>query len=163
MASWSYCSNLQRQNNSMPDPGSYSPVSLLSAVYKLFEKLLNARITYLPTTTNHFPNHNNTEFRPNYSCITAAFVLHETMLHNMSLGSNIYTAFVDTKQAFDCVLHTGLFIKLNQFGIKGKILRFIIKFYQNLKSTVYVNSHQSYWFPIHQSVRQGGMQSGVHY
>ena len=152
------------KNKSMSDPGSYRPVSLLSAVYKLFEKLLNTRInTYLRTNTKHFPNPQQHGFHPNHSCITAAFVLQETILHNLSLGSNVYTAFLDTKQAFDCVWHTGLFIKLNQLGIKGKIWRLIINSYQNLKSAVYVNSHQSDWFPVHQGVRQGGVQSGFYY
>ena len=70
------------KNKSMSGPGSYRPVSLLSAVYKLFENLLNTRInSYLHTNKKHFSNPQQHGFRPNHSFITAAFVLQETILH----------------------------------------------------------------------------------
>lgn len=152
------------KNKKMSDPSSYRPVSLLSSMYKLFERVLNKRIhSYLSCIKDNFPNRQQHGFRPGHSCITAAFCLQESISHNLSLGSSVYTAFLDTKQAFDCVWHTGLFLKLYQLGITGKVWRLIVNSYENLSSAVVVNSVQSGWFPIQQGVRQGGVQSGFYY
>ena len=96
------------KNKKMSDPSSYRPVSLLSSMYKLFERILDKRIvSHLSCTKDNFSNRQQHGFRPGHSCITAAFSLQESISHNLSLGSSVYTAFLDTKQAFDCVWHTG--------------------------------------------------------
>ena len=58
--------------------------------------------------------------------ITASFNLQETIAHNIELGSNCYVAFLDAAKAFDNVWHDGLFLKLFEYGIKGKPLNLIM-------------------------------------
>ena len=78
-----------------------------------------------------FPCPQQQGFQKQLSCLTAAFNLQETICANLDLHSNVYAAFLDTEKAFDTVWHSGLFYKLHNLGIKGKISR-IIK--HNLKS-----------------------------
>ena len=87
----------------MSDPSGYRPVSLLSSMYKLFERILDKRIVaHLSCIKDNFSNRQQHGFCPGHSCITAAFSLQESISDNLSLGSSVYTAFLDTKQAFDC-------------------------------------------------------------
>ena len=62
------------KNKSMSDPGSYRPALLLSAIYKQFEKLLNARKNTYSLIRSISQIHNIMgSAHANHSCITAAF------------------------------------------------------------------------------------------
>ena len=122
-------------------------------MYKLFERILDKRIvSHLSCIKDIFPNRLQHGFRPGHSCITAAFSVQKSISHNLPLGSSVYTAFLDTKQAFDCVWHIDLFLKLYQLGKTGKVWRLIVNSYKNLSSAVVVNSVQSDWFHRQQGV-----------
>ena len=128
----------------MSDPSSYRPVSLLSSMYKLFERILDKRIvSHLSCIKDNFPNRQQHGFRRGHSCITAAFSLQESISHNLSLGSSVYTAFLDTNQAFDCVWHTGLFLKLYQLGITGKVWRLIVNSYKKTSAVLLLLTQSS--------------------
>ena len=91
--------------------------------------------------------------------ITASFNLQETIAHNIELGSNCYVAFLDAAKAFDNVWHEGLFLKLFEYGIKGKTQNIIIESYKDMSSYIIVNSVKSTTFPVKQGVRQGCVTS----
>jgi hypothetical protein len=110
-----------------------------------------------------FPNPQQQGFQKDLSCITAAFNLQETVLHYNDHGSPVYVAFLDCKKAYDTVWRNGLFVKLHNLGLHGKILSLLDDCHIDNESTVIVNNQTSKWFPIEQGVRQGGVLSGFLY
>ena len=139
---------------------SYRPVTLLSVILKVFEKVLHNRITlYLSKSNIIFPNIRQQGFQTNFSCITAAYTVQEVIQYNLDQGSCTYAAFMDIKRAFDTVWHNALFVKLHDLGIQGKMWRILMELYNGLQSSVNLNRKLSQWFPVKQGVRQGGVLS----
>ncbi|MES9879586.1 MAG: reverse transcriptase family protein, partial [Sedimenticola sp.] len=139
---------------------SYRPITLLSVIYKLFEKIVHMRLQeWCSLSHKSFPNGQQNGYQKNLDSITTSFTLQETIAYNRELGSDSYVAFLDTAKAFDTVWHNGLFAKLLEFGIHGKFLRIIMNCYQNNYSCVLVNGMKSEVFPVMQGVRQGGIIS----
>ena len=136
------------------DPGSYRPVSMISVLSKLFERIKYNRLQ--GDTFTHFPNRQQQGFQNGLSCITAAFNLQETIYHQLEQRSNVYVAQRDIKGAFDAVWIDGLFYKLQQLGINQRIWRVLRNSYYGLKTIVRVGSSTSRPIDVKRSVRQGG-------
>lgn len=60
-------------------PDSYRPVCLLSCVLKTFEKIMLSRLQSLVLT----PNQLQQGFQRGLGCLTASFIVHETIYHNV--------------------------------------------------------------------------------
>ena len=138
---------------------SYRPVALLPCVFKVFENVVLNRIWKFCLHDKEFPNKQQQGFLPNLGCLTASFVLHETIYHNLELGSNVYAGFLDSSKAFDTVWRKGLLYKLYKLGVDGKIWTLIDDCHVSTESCVIVNQTQSRWFKVSQGVRQGGVLS----
>lgn len=138
---------------------SYRPVALLPCLFKIFEKIILSRISEFLTLSPHFPNAQQQGFQKSLSCLTAAFTLQETILHNIEQGNNVYVSFLDSSKAFDTVWREGLMFKLYNIGVTGKIWTLINNCHQHTTSSVIVNQMQSKWFSVNQGVRQGGVLS----
>ena len=138
---------------------SYRPVALLSCIFKLFERVIYTRVTENCLENISFPNKQQQGFQTNLGCLTASFVLHETIFHNLEMGNNTYVGFLDTSQAFDTVWRKGLMYKLHNLGIAGKMWTLIDDCHINIESCIVVNQTKSRWFGVNQGVRQGGVLS----
>ncbi|MCG8035095.1 MAG: reverse transcriptase family protein, partial [Candidatus Thiodiazotropha taylori] len=137
---------------------SYRPITLISTLYKIFESVLHTRLTnWSVEHDKKFPNLQQNAYQKHLGSLTVSFNLQETVAHNAELGSNSYSAFLDATKAFDNVWHEGLFLKLSEFGIKGKALNLIKASYTDMSSYILVNGVKSSTFPIKQGVRQGGV------
>ena len=123
------------------DPGSYRPVSMISVLSKLFERIKYNRLQ--GDTFTHFPNRQQQGFQNGLSYITAAFNLQETLYHKLEQRSNVYVAQLDIKGAFDAVWIDGLFFKLQQLGIVQCIWRVLRNSNCGLKTIVRVGSSTS--------------------
>ena len=146
------------------DPASYRPISLIPCFCKIFEKLLINRVqNFLSRENSSFPNIQQQGFQKQLSCITAAFNLQEPIFHCVEKNSRVYVAFLDFKAAFDSVWHEGLFEKLFELGLKGKILRIIMNTYSDLSCRIRVNGMTSDIVKIERGVRQGGVGSTFYY
>ncbi len=141
-------------------PDSYRHITLLSVIYKAFEKILHLRLQrWCKIKEIEFPNKQQNGYQKHLDSVTVSFNLQETIAYNRELGSDSFVAFLDTAKAFDTVWHNGLFFKLLNFGIKGKFLRMIMNSYSDMYSCVLVNGAKSGIFPLKQGVRQGGIIS----
>ena len=81
----------------------------------------------------------------------------------MEQKSKVYVAYLDIKGAYDCVRHCGLFVKLGELGITGKMLRVLIQSYKDLKCVIRINGFTSTSVDVERSVRQGGVLSSFLY
>lgn len=144
-------------------PNSYRPVTLLPCFLKIFESVLNDRISKFILHNHSFPNKQQQGFQEKLGCLTASFNLKETINYNLEQGSHVYVGFLDSSKAFDTVWRHGLLYKLHKLGVNGKCWSIINDCHLNTSSSVVVNQTQSRWFNVLQGVRQGGVLSSFLY
>ena len=73
--------------------------------------------------------------------------------------SEVFLVCLDTRKAFDTVWHEGLFHKLYQAGINGKLWRILWKWYRCSEGVVLLSGCSSTPYHVYQGVRQGGVLS----
>ena len=104
------------KKDSKLDFSNYQPISLLSNLDKILEKLMYTRIF-------KFLNNNNLfyplqfGFRQNYSTMHALISLTETIRKYLDEGKFACGIFVDLQKAFDTVEQNILLAKLEHYGV----------------------------------------------
>lgn len=104
----------------IPKPGknpeditSYRPISLLPVVSKLFEKLLLQKIQTMLAEKNTLPQH-QFGFREGHGTIEQVHRIVTKINHDFNLKRYCTAVFLDIRQAFDKVWHTGLLYKIRR-------------------------------------------------
>ena len=64
-------------------------------------------------------------------------------------------AFVDLEKAYDNVNRQKLWNVLEEYGVRGRLLRAVEALYEDGKASVQVGGRESEWFGVHKGVRQG--------
>lgn len=135
-------------------PDNYRGISLLSCLGKMFTTMVNNRLTDY-ANEQKLISENQAGFRKHYSTTDQIFVLKAIIDIYKHRKKKLYCGFVDFKKAFDCIWRAGLWIKLIENGITGKILKLIINMYKGIKSCVLIKGQQSDFFSCSAGLRQG--------
>jgi len=101
-------------------PQNHRPISLLSVISKLFERLLKTRLYNFVQDHNLFPSH-QFGFRPQFDTVAQLVRTVEEITLQFNRRSHIFGIFLDTSKAFDKVWHQGLLYKLHIQGISAPI------------------------------------------
>ena len=99
------------------EPDNYRPISLLSCINKLFEKLIFKRISNFAAKNNLIDKH-QFGFRSNHSCTHAIFSITDFFRESIDNKKFGYSCFIDLKKAFDTVDRKILLDKLYQYGFR---------------------------------------------
>jgi hypothetical protein len=143
------------------DPSDYRGISLTSCLGKLFCAILNTRlVTYLEENNIYTPH--QIAFRKKFRTSDHIFVLH-TLINKYTSAKfrgskgpkNLYVCFVDLKKAFDTVWRGGLFHKLLENGIGGKLYNIITNMYSKSKASVKLSGGITEYFETTIGVKQG--------
>ena len=121
---------------------NYRPISLLSNINKIFEKLVHARL-YSFLELHDCIYELQFGFRTKHSTNHALMSLTETIrvaLDNSNFACGI---FVDFQKAFDTVDHNILLQKLEHYGIRGLANNWFKSYLSNRKQYVSVNGYHS--------------------
>ena len=137
---------------------NYRPISILPICGKLLERIIfNALYNFLEN--NNVLNVNQSGFRSGDSCTNQLLsITHQIFLSfNANPSQEVRGVFLDISKAFDKVWHDGLLFKLNQNGIRGKMLKIIASFLDNRYQRVVLNGQSSSWLNVKAGVPQGSI------
>ena len=114
------------------DPGNYRPISILSSVARVFEKLIYDQL-YHYFSSNNLLGKQQWGFRKMHSTVLALQSTTINWIVNMDNGRANADIFLDLKKAFDSVNHDIIIQKLHCYGITGDELKFFRSYLSNRK------------------------------
>ena len=124
------------------DPGNYRPVSILSYIDKIFEKLVHKRI-YTFLENNDYFNMSQFGFRKNHSTSMALLKMTDKLIKSKANNQFIVGLNIDISKAFDTVDHEILLRILYYCGIRGFMHEWFRTYLTNRKQTTFVNGQYS--------------------
>ena len=129
------------------DPGNYRGITLLNVVGKLYSRVINNRLLK-HLELNHLLHEGQGGFRIGRSCIDNIFSLSELIQGRIREGKSTFSFFLDVKKAYDTVWRDGLWYKMWEMGIKGKLWRVARSLYANNRSCVFLEGKSSEFFQL---------------
>ena len=137
---------------------SYRPISLISSIMKLFERVIEQR---LRSHLEHigFINKHQSGFRKAKSTDDHLFRLSQSIMESFNRGEHVVAAFLDAEKAFDNVWHNGLRFKIFQSDLPTKMTRWLSDFLVGRLIQVNVNNLLSNQINPKAGVPQGSVLS----
>ena len=132
----------------------YRPISIISPLSKLIEKLISKRLVKFLDKFNIIKD-NQYGFRSAHSTNHAIATISEKIRKNLDSREHTVSIFLDLSKAFDCVNHNILLDKLKYYGIRGVALEFFRSYLNNRQQFTIVNGVISDIFTIICGVPQG--------
>ena len=106
---------------------NYRPISLTSTISKVMERKINDHILSHLSTNNLIGRH-QFGFQKQCSTITQLIDCYSDWSSAINDGSSVNVIYFDYAKAFDSVVHSKLFLKLEAHGITGNLLSWIKMF-----------------------------------
>ena len=127
----------------LPTAKNYRPVSLLSVVTKVFEKLVNNRIV------------DHLEKCGLFSDLQFGFRSFPSTADLLNRSGATQAVALDISKAFDRLWHAGLLHKIKSCGISGQMFGLISSFLSNSQLPVVLYGKSSQEYPVNVGVPQG--------
>ena len=140
------------------DKKSYRPISLLSSISKLMERLVVCRLNWL-VEDKKLLSPTQSGFRARRSTNDQLTLLDSEIKRALSSNMTCITVFIDLAGAFDKVWHMGLLKKLQLAGIEGRMLGWIRSYLMDRKFNTYFEGEESNVRNITSGVPQGAVLS----
>ena len=135
---------------------NYRPVSLLSVVSKVLEKLVNHRIVDHLEKCGLFCDFQY-DFRSSRSTADFLTVVSDRIARAFNRSGATRAVALDISKAFDRVWHAGILHKLKSYGISGQIFGLISFFLSNRRLRVVLDGKSSQKYPVNAGVPQGSI------
>lgn len=158
---------LLKPSKDKQQPSSYRPISLLSCLGKLLEKIIKQRLMLVLERRNILPMH-QAGFRQGKSTIYNILRLEryaERQLRNNNNNQRRHSAVIlfDIKAAFDSVWHDGLIYKLNDLRLPRYLVNYLISFLHNRTAAIELENVLSRPFQLMSGTPQGSPLSPLLY
>ena len=133
---------------------NYRPVSILSSISKVFERLMHTQINkYMENKLFIFP----CGYRKGIGAQNCLLYLVNKWKLSLDRSDKCGILFTDLSKAFDCLSHDLLIAKLDSYGFDYSSLKLILNYLSNRFQRVRVNSDFSTWTKILTGVPQGSI------
>ena len=136
------------------DASNYRPISLLSVLAKVLEKIIFIRLN------NHINDNNILSpqqfgFRTKLSPQSALISLTSHVIEHIENKDYTIGIFLDFKKAFDTIDHSILIAKLKHYGFTGNCIELLANYLCNRLQCTMVNGHISDCKPVTHGIPQG--------
>ena len=137
-------------------PSNYRPISLLSVLSKVMERLINKAMW------KHLDHHKLISdkqfgFRAGHSTSDALTYIAQRLTNTINDREEARVVCLDISKAFDRVWHPGLLVKLQALGFVGKLLDWLSDYLSNRSLKVVLNGKSSSPKSINAGVPQGSI------
>ena len=136
------------------------PISLISVVGKLMDKLVARRIAERGEREGWFPSWQG-GFRAGRGVSDQLVCFSHTVTDAWRRRRHCITAFLDASKAYDRVCRNGLIMKLIKLGVRGRLLRWIVDFISKRMGRVRCNGEQSEYREYRYGLPQGSCLSPI--
>ena len=120
------------------DPSNYRPISLLSMLHKILEKLMCKRLTEF-LNDNKIIYKYQFGFRAKHSTTQAVTEIVDNLLKEIDSGKITAGIYLDLSKAFDTVDHSILLTKLKHYGVRGEALKWFVSYLTNRQQFTVAN------------------------
>ena len=127
-------------------------------VHKLLSGILNSRLSAFCEKEGKLAEEQG-GFRPGRGCADQIFNLYSIVGNRLRDGKRTFLCFIDIKKAYDRVWRDGLWARLADIGVRGKMWRIIRMMYSSTSSSVFAGGKDSDFFDFDLGVRQGDVSS----
>ena len=146
----------------MKEAKNWRPISLLSCIGKLFERVISSRLSqYLEQKKLLSPYQSG--FRKGRMTTEQLFRLSEDAHSSFKKKGITAALFLDAEAAFDQAWHDGIRYKVQKLGIPIRLVRLISSFLSNRKLTVKVRDKHSDTVSMEAGTPQGSCLSPLLY
>lgn len=134
---------------------NYRGVSLLDSGYKLYTTILEKRLRFWMEKEGKV-GESQAGFREKRGTRDHVFTLNSVINNKLKeKGGKLYACFIDFKTAFDAINRKKLIEKLRRMGIRGRMLKAIVKIYEETLNEVIAGEGLTDRFRTFKGVRQG--------
>ena len=144
------------KSSSKQSISNYRPISILTFISKVFEKILYNHISQYMDRNDTICS-NQFGFRKNHSTQQAIITLINKITSDVDSGDIAVNIFIDLKKAFDTVSHSILLKKLYAYGIRGNMLELCKSYLTDRSQFVMYNGAKSDLKSVKCGVPQGSV------
>ena len=130
------------------------PVSLLSHMSKVFERLVHKQIE---TFMRNKLSNKLSGFRKDYNTQYCLTHMLEKRKNTLDKGKHVGAVFLDLSKGFNTINHDLLIAKLEAYGFSNNALLFMLSYLKKRSQRVSINSSFSTWEEIIAGVPQGSI------
>lgn len=144
------------KSGSKDDVNNYRPISVLTSISKILEKIINKRLVcYLEK--HNLLSSSQFGFRFGKSTEDAISSLTTMVTKELDSGNKCLAVFIDLKKAFDTVSVPLLIDKMERIGIRGTALAVLSDYLSNRKQKVKIGTYISQSSHVTYGVPQGSV------
>lgn len=142
------------KKNSNLDKSNYRPVSVLTTLSKIFEKVVVGQLS------DYFQSHYSPDmsgFRTHHGCQDVLLKFVEQVKSSTDDKNVTCTVLTDLSRAFDCLPHRLLIAKLYFYGVSKSACMLVMNYFTNRQQRVKLNREKSDWLNIFKGTPQGSV------
>lgn len=151
---------IQKSGKDHSVPSGYRPISLLSNLGKLYEKLLLTRLMKAVNVKNVLKNH-QFGFREHHSTVQQLIRLSKFVSLGFNRNQSTGVISLDIEKAFDTTWHDGLIHKLIKMNLPTYLIKIISSYLKDRKAFVALSNKKSFVFNVLAGVPQGSLLAPI--